>query len=783
VQQQSKFAVGITGQFGRGHVRRGSARLNLLFITVVHGKFRRNKLRKIIAAALLVCVFWGISRAQEPRKVDFARDVQPIFKSKCIGCHGPAQQKNGFRLDRRGDAMRGGTIADIGPGNSAGSRLYLRLAGGEYGLQMPPTGPLSAAELNIIKDWIDQGAEWPDALSGELPPPPPDAVAGQMMDALRRGDHQTFQKLIHDEPDHANKKGPAGSTPLMYAALYGDADSVRQLLKMGVDPNLQNDAGATALMWATDNLEIVTELVEHGADVNAKSSDSRTPVLIAAGRNGAAPVVKFLLDHGANPSAHSPGLGGDATPLSEAAYVGDETVLRMLLARGADVKAAGPGPLLFAIYSRCIGCSDLLMGSAEKDDLSLQAMLDSPPLNNTRAVNTLLDRGADVKAKDPDGNTLLMLVSACDEASPDTVKRLIAGGADVNAKNPRGQTALDLARAHGKTAVVDLLVESGAKDSATPAMQQLDFKPAGSIREAIQRSIPLLQHTDVTFAQKSGCISCHNNTFTAVSVADARERRIPVNENIVQGQMKTYGSYIESWRERALQGVGIPGDADTMSYILVAMAAEHYPADVATDAMVRFLKNHQRPDGSWIIFADRPPIEASDIEVTVNSMRAMQLYAPPIQRAQYERGVRLAADWIAAAKPRTNEDRAFQLLGLAWAKKDQRSIHSAAQLLVAEQRADGGWAQIPSLPSDAYATGQALVALRESGAITVSDPVYKRGVQFLMGTQLADGSWYVKSRAMRIQPFFESGFPHGRDQFVSAAGTNWATQALALAAR
>jgi len=71
---------------------------------------------------------------------------------------------------------------------AAGSRLYMRLTGGEYGLQMPPTGPLSAGEINIIKKWIDQGAEWPDALSGETPPPPPDAVAGQIMDAIRRGD-------------------------------------------------------------------------------------------------------------------------------------------------------------------------------------------------------------------------------------------------------------------------------------------------------------------------------------------------------------------------------------------------------------------------------------------------------------------------------------------------------------------------------------------------------------------------------------------------------------------
>ncbi|HET9402192.1 MAG TPA: hypothetical protein VFO34_14705, partial [Candidatus Acidoferrales bacterium] len=47
---------------------------------------------------------------------------------------------------------------------------------------------------------------------------------------------------------------------------------------------------------------------------------------------------------------------------------------------------------------------------------------------------------------------------------------------------------------------------------------------------------------------------------------------------------------------------------------------------------------------------------------------------------------------------------------------------------------------------------------------------------------LADGSWFVRSRAIPLQPYFESGFPHAHDQFVSAAGTNWATRALAMAA-
>ena len=106
--------------------------------------------------------------AQEPAPpVDFVRDVQPIFRQSCYGCHGPSQRKGGFRLDRRSDAMRGGTISVIGPGNSAGSRLYLRLVGSDFGAQMPLTGTLKPEQVAIIKAWIDQGAHWPDAAAGE----------------------------------------------------------------------------------------------------------------------------------------------------------------------------------------------------------------------------------------------------------------------------------------------------------------------------------------------------------------------------------------------------------------------------------------------------------------------------------------------------------------------------------------------------------------------------------------------------------------------------------------
>ena len=247
-------------------------------------------------------------------------------------------------------------------------------------------------------------------------------------------------------------------------------------------------------------------------------------------------------------------------------------------------------------------------------------------------------------------------------------------------------------------------------------------------------------------------------------------------------QLKTIVSYIDGWRERALQGIGIPGDADTVSYILLGMAAENYPGDPATDALAIYLKGHQLADGHWAIFAHRPPLESSDIEVTAVSMRAIQIYAPKALRPAFQKAVERAAIWIRQAQPRSNEERAFQLLAMKWSGADKQILAKVAQQLLAEQRPDGGWAQLPTLASDAYATGQALVALHESG-LAVTQPAYRRGVRFLMNSQIEDGSWYVASRAIAIMPFFESGFPYGKNQWISISATNWATMALASAAR
>ena len=746
-------------------------------------------MRKIFLAALVAACGAGGASAAEPAKIDFVRDVQPLFKAHCTGCHGPKQQKNGFRLDRRRDALRGGTVNQIGPGNAEASRLHLRLVGDRESLQMPPDGPLNAEQIKVIKAWIDQGAVWPDEASGETPAPPPDPKAARLMDLLRDGDRAAFRKLLREEPRSATLKGPGGSTPLMYAVLYGDAESVRLLLEAGADPNIRNEAGATALMWAVDDLDKTRLLIRRGADVNARSDDGRTPLFIAAARPGSYDVVKLLRDHKANPSLVL-NRYGPTTPLRLAAEAGDEALLRLLLDRGADAKAmGGVFPLLAAMNANDPGCVNLTLKTADRGALKGAGIFLVPPfgapaaLRDPKAVKAFFEAGADAAARDPAGRTLLMLAVGSDDVPVETVQTLIRLGGDVNATTAEGRTALNFARRSGQTTVVDLLVKSGAKPGREVVIPNIKPKPAASVRAAVERSLPLLQRADVTFLRKSGCVSCHNNSLTAMTVASARKAGIPVEEKVARSQRKEIGAYLEVWRERALQGMGIPGDSNTVNYHLAGLVAEDYPPDVATDAMARYLKNDQMPDGRWRLIANRPPLESSEVEVAAVSLRALQVYAPKAVRADYEKAVWRAADWLRTAKPRTTADRAFQLLGLVWAGDSKETLKKLAADLSAEQRDDGGWAQLPTMASDAYATGQALAALHQSGAVAPTSPGYQRGVKYLLSTQLEDGSWHVKSRSIPFQPYFKSGFPHGRDQWISAAATNWAVMALVPAAR
>src|SRR5262249_46032319 len=124
------------------------------------------------------------------------------------------------------------------------------------------------------------------------------------------------------------------------------------------------------------------------------------------------------------------------------------------------------------------------------------------------------------------------------------------------------------------------------------------------------------------------------------------------------------------------------------------------------------------------------------------------------------------------------EETVFQLLGLHWAGEPAEKLADLARSLLQQQRKDGGWAQLRTLESDAYATGEGLYALAQAVQVPATDPAWQRGLRFLLERQEADGTWHVARRAFPFQPTMESGFPHHRDSWISAAATSWAVLAL-----
>src|SRR5207245_8091594 len=102
----------------------------------------------------------------------------------------------------------------------------------------------------------------------------------------------------------------------------------------------------------------------------------------------------------------------------------------------------------------------------------------TPPAGDSRALSTLLDRGADATIKDGEGRTLLMRASASDLVPPATIGALIARGADLTAVSPKGDRAVDFARLHGHTAIVDLVAGPHSSDNSGRRCRDRCRRPA-----------------------------------------------------------------------------------------------------------------------------------------------------------------------------------------------------------------------------------------------------------------------------------------------------------------
>lgn len=317
--------------------------------------------------------------------------------------------------------------------------------------------------------------------------------------------------------------------------------------------------------------------------------------------------------------------------------------------------------------------------------------------------------------------------------------------------------------------------------SAADAPGEVAPEPA-VLRSAIGKSLPLLTAgARGSMEKRERCFTCHNQGMPIMALVAAQSRGIAIDADELRKQVQFTADFLAKNRENYLAGKGQGGQSDTAGYALWALDNGGWKPDATTAAVTEYLLQWQRDLGHWKPQSRRPPTEQSLFTSSYVALRGLRTFGTPEQRGRTDRRTEQVLAWLVKTPAEDHEDRVFRLRALHAAGAPEAEIRGAAKTLLGSQRADGGWAQLDDMASDAYATATALVALHQAGGLATTDAAYRKGLRLLLTTQLDDGSWHVKTRSNPVQTYFESGYPHAADQFISIAAAGWATTALALA--
>jgi ankyrin repeat protein len=301
---------------------------------------------------------------------------------------------------------------------------------------------------------------------------------------------------------------------------------------------------------------------------------------------------------------------------------------------------------------------------------------------------------------------------------------------------------------------------------------------------AATKAVAIIQKSQKNWYTKESCFSCHEQILPALAFRYAREHGITVDEQAAHADAAAAFGFYSNFA-RAVEYTHIIDPALDDGYGMMAANAAGMRSSLVTAVYARLLAARQEADGHWESVDERPPESYSPFTATAIDLHAIQLYGHPSQKADIEMRAALARSWLLSHQPHATEERVYQLQGLNWAGADKATRAKLVAALTGTQQSDGGWNSLDGRSSDAYSTGQVLIALHEAGDVPVTDPVWKRGIGYLLNTQAADGTWHVLSRLHPPAPvspkYIETGHPYGHDQFISTMGESWAVMALATA--
>jgi hypothetical protein len=305
--------------------------------------------------------------------------------------------------------------------------------------------------------------------------------------------------------------------------------------------------------------------------------------------------------------------------------------------------------------------------------------------------------------------------------------------------------------------------------SGTPAEPTAPAPEA--VRQAAGRALGFVESGGVGWVSEHGCASCHHVPLTLWSLSEARERGFTVRQEVLDDLRK------RALAEYAAHPTFTPhpqdrnGDGVSRALIYLSLAAALAgPLDsdsgAALDRFAEHIVAKQQPSGAWVAGSTPPVIDTDDVTSAWVLLALSAREQKEGLRERWEQSRTRALAWLKeSAAADGSQSLALRLLVLSrLAGPPERRVLLGR--LRERQNPDGGWSQIAGLPSDAYATGQALYALSAAG-VPSSDPVVRRGLAYLLETQREDGSWLVHTR-MKI----------GHDVVISYAGSAWGTLGL-----